>query len=119
MSSLNEQNAVNAHKKLVLIVAVLCALIFAGIAGGVANYTIFRVDNGQWAHLSGTQIYCQNQRSSTNTPSFQCTVFGAASRSFPVGGSYGLFINQYEVVINHSSPNGRTYTGKNIYYHNH
>jgi hypothetical protein len=119
MATLNEKKTdVNTHKRLLLIVAVLCALVFAGVGGAVANYTIFRIDNGQWARIPGTNLFCQNVRSNTNVPSFQCTAFSGAAASYPIGSSYGLFVNQHEVVIERYSPNGRAYTGKNIYYHN-
>jgi hypothetical protein len=103
-----EQN-VSRNRKLALITAALLALVFAGVGGAVVKYTIFRVNRGQWAALSGTNIDCRNELSlgPNIVPGFNCILYGARPGSGPVGRTYELFVTVPAIVIERLTPSGK------------
>jgi hypothetical protein len=97
-------------RKLIVIGVALVALVVAAGAGAVVRYTIFTVNRGQWAVLSGTKINCQNELSigKIKIPGFVCYLYDASHGSVAVPRSYVLFITARDVQITRRSLNGRT-----------
>jgi hypothetical protein len=47
-------------RTLALVCAAVVVLVFAGAVGAAVRYTIFPIKAAQFAHLSGTDVFCEN-----------------------------------------------------------
>jgi hypothetical protein len=84
--------------RLTVIVGVLVALTLAGAAGAIVRYTIFTITPGNFARLSGTNLYCKNGRSTTHRRVFLCALYGGPG-TLVVRGTYGFAIDQTGIVV--------------------
>jgi hypothetical protein len=94
-------------RKLTVIVAALVALLAAGAAGAVVQYTIFTITPGNFARLSGTNVYCLNTVSTTSVRSFSCSNWMFAGAAHQLSGSRGVIVNEAGVEVYRVTANGK------------
>ena len=85
-------------RRFTVIGVVFVALILAGAAGAIVRFTIFTITPGNFARLSGTNLYCKNGLSTANRRVFLCALYGGPG-THPVRGTYGFTINQRGIVV--------------------
>jgi len=91
-------------RKLTLIAAGLVALIVAATAGAIVKDTIFTITLNHYAKLSGTRVYCQNNRPDHG---FVCAVWGANN---PAPNLYSVLVAPGGVAVHRVSKTGTTDT---------
>jgi hypothetical protein len=94
-------------RKLTVIVAGLAALILAGAAGAIARYTVFTITPGNFARISGTNLYCANVLDTTKKRAFVCYLNGSR---YPVKGTYGVVIDEFGTTIERWTTDRSGYT---------
>ena len=85
-------------RRLTVIGVLFVALVLAGAAGAIVRYTIFTITPGNFARLSGTNLYCKNGRSTKQRRVFLCALYGGPGKN-TVRGTYGFAINQTGIVV--------------------
>jgi hypothetical protein len=84
--------------KAMVIGVALVALILAGAAGAIVRYTVFTITPGNYARLSGTNLYCSNRLSTDKSRTFFCALYGGAGKP-TVDATYAFAINQRGIVV--------------------
>lgn len=94
-------------RKLTLIVAALAALVLAGAAGAIVRYTVFTITPGNFARISGTNVYCANVLDTTKKRAFVCYLHGSR---YPLKGTYGVVIDEDGMSIERWTTDRNGYT---------
>src|ERR1700730_778986 len=85
-------------RKALVIGVALVALILAGAAGAIVRYTVFSITPGNYARLSGTNLYCSNRLSTAGTRTFVCALYHGPGKP-KVDGTYALAIAQAGITV--------------------
>ncbi len=96
------------RSKWLLAAAAALALLLAGAAGGAVRYTIITIKDGNYAHLSGTNTYCQNGVSTSHLRTFFCGKWSFAGAGHRQSGTYGGLVNQAGVRVYRITPNDKS-----------
>ena len=115
--SIRNRCGLGRRRRWVVVAAAALALLAAGTAGAVVRYTIITIKDGNFAHLTGTNIYCQNGVSTAHFQSFLCSKWIFAGSGHRQTGTYGALLNEtgigvYRVTANDRIRNLRQYLHK-------
>ena len=88
-----------ARKTMVIGVA-LVALILASAAGAIVRSTVFTITPGNYARLSGTNLYCSNRLATDKTRAFVCGLYGGPGKP-KVPATYFFATNQRGITVEH------------------
>jgi hypothetical protein len=94
-------------KRLVIGFAFAICLAGAAVAGAGVVSKLFPIEQGEWAQLGNTNVYCQAiVVKQTGKPAFDCGSWNGNRR---VAGTYSAIIDQFGVEIDHWGSGTRTY----------
>ena len=85
-------------RKAIAIGAALVALSLAGAAGAIVRSTVFTITPGNYARLSGTNLYCNNRLTTDKTRAFVCALYGGPGKP-KVPATYFFTTNQRGVTV--------------------
>jgi len=95
-------------RKPILIVVAVVALVAASTVGAVVKYTIFTIKPTRYAHLAGTNLYCQSMVTTTKLRAFECLTW-TDSTPRRVRNGFGLIVDERGVTIERSSNGGKKF----------
>lgn len=96
------------RRRWLVVAAAVLALLAAGAAGGAVRYTIITIKDGNYAHLTGTNVYCQNGVSTAHLQSFFCGKWSFAGSGHRQTGTYGALLNEVGIRVYRVTANDRT-----------
>jgi hypothetical protein len=85
-------------RKTMVIGVALVALILAGAAGAIVRSTVFTITPGNYARLSGTNLYCSNRLTNDKARALVCGLYGGPGKP-KVPATYFFTTNQRGVTV--------------------